>query len=861
MIFRLSLSNKSTNLATLITRTVFSVMAAVTLFVLFQNSQATSRAVESEVERTRRQTDSLVQTLFNLELTSLRTQQDSYSRNETLINALHLENTNLLDQFFTDIDELNPQLTPDFRYLTIQDKIFWGDESYTFFGIEDGSLTEMSQSINRSSNWYLVRASSLLGSKILLLRRIPIVDLSTGEVLAMYHIGIVLNSNFSLMDAIKQGSNSDSALMVTDTEVIASTIGNVNTDYEDHDVLSNFAGLPTSGRYIVVATPLSISGTSTSITIYTVQSRISPVEFNYHYNWWGGVLMVFMLLLGIVTWYWLNKRVSAELDSLMDYAESSVDKREITHFVGSKVKEFDLIGNALEHSFKRLTEQEKQFEDLFNFSLSPILFWNTQGEIVKINPAGEKYFNAHKAGDGTHQILVDQLWPKIKMAAQGATLTGVNIPIAEKTFRWNLSPIKVNEHVRWIITQGQDITSLINAEKQSEAARVQAEELARLRADFLAKMSHELRTPLNGILGVSQLLRGSTLDPVMLENINVLCNSGEHLLAVLNDILDFSKIEQGKYKIKRSYFASIEISKTIEKIFYPLCQEKGVEFVVETDFEESDIIATDQVRLNQILFNLVGNAIKFTHEGSVKVSITHTDNSHTDNSVGSLLHIRVSDTGIGIDASLLERIFEPFVQASSSISREYGGSGLGLTITKSLIELLDGRYEIDSDLGRGTTFSIDIPVERVNREVSTTTDNLGETETAPAELFDRSLDVLLVEDNHTNAFIARAFCENYGMNITWVKDGQAAIEEVKNRQYDLVLMDNQLPKFSGIEATRIIREELQSKVAIFACTADGMLDTKQEFLDKGADYIIVKPIKQNELYQAFVYLKEECLSE
>ncbi|MGC9491332.1 LuxQ periplasmic sensor domain-containing protein, partial [Vibrio genomosp. F10] len=159
MIFRLSLSNKSTNLATLITRTVFSVMAAVTLFVLFQNSQATSRAVESEVERTRRQTDSLVQTLFNLELTSLRTQQDSYSRNERLINALHLENTDLLDQFFTDIDELNPQLTPDFRYLTIQDKIFWGDESYTFFGIEDSSLTEMSQSINRSRNWYLVRAS------------------------------------------------------------------------------------------------------------------------------------------------------------------------------------------------------------------------------------------------------------------------------------------------------------------------------------------------------------------------------------------------------------------------------------------------------------------------------------------------------------------------------------------------------------------------------------------------------------------------------------------------------------------------------------------------------------------------------
>ncbi|WP_295891291.1 LuxQ periplasmic sensor domain-containing protein [uncultured Vibrio sp.] len=852
MIFRFITKQKSVNLATIITRTVFTVMGAVTLFVLFLNFQATSRAVEKEIERTRLQTNSLVQALFNLELTSLRTQQDSYSRNDLLVQAISDGEPRHLDQFFASVDEVNPHLTPDFRYITAQNEMFWGDESYTFFGIEETPLQTISLTLTTSKSWHLVKTPSLLGTQFLLLRRTPIVNSETGEVLAMYHVGVVLNKNYSVMNSLKTDSNSDNVVMVINGQVIASTIRSATDLYTDQDVLDEYFGPQEAGEYIVIETPLKVSGTPTSILIYTVQRNMSPVEFSHHYNFWGGVLLLFMFVLGGVTWYWLNRRVSAELDVLTQYTSDAVDLRSISKFDGSPIKEFDQIGHTLEDSLKRLTEQEKQFEDLFNFSLSPILFWDVEGRVVKINPAGQKYFNSHKVDDETYQLLVDNLLPQIKMAATGATLTGVNIPIADKVFRWNLSPIIVDDEVHLVIAQSQDITSLIQAEKQSERARVEAEELARVRADFLAKMSHELRTPLNGILGVSQILRDSSIDSKMLEYVNVLCNSGEHLLVVLNDILDFSKLEQGKYSIQYSEFNPIETYQTVDKIFTPLCHEKGIEFLCETDFSDDAIISTDKVRLTQILFNLVSNGVKFTDEGQLTVSITHTNNGDDSN-----LHINVSDTGIGIEERLIDKVFEPFVQVSENVSPDTGGSGLGLTIIKNLVELLGGEYQIKSDFGVGTTFTVDLPIKCVEH---TSVSPVFSIESKPQELFDAALNVLLVEDNHTNAFIARAFCEKYGMEITWVEDGQEAIELVKLNEYDLVLMDNQLPSIGGVEVTRIIRDELESDVPIFACTADGMLETKQGFLDVGANYIIIKPLKERELFQAFQYLKENFIA-
>ena len=458
----------------------------------------------------------------------------------------------------------------------------------------------------------------------------------------------------------------------------------------------------------------------------------------------------------------------------------------------------------------------------------------------------------NESENGDYHLLIEKLGPHIRLCAKGAALKGINISIRDKTYRWNLSPIFIDKGVNNVLAQGQDVTSFVEAEVQSLAARREAEETAKARSEFLAKMSHELRTPLNGILGVSQLLKGKLSDTQDVEHLDVLCNSGEHLLAVLNDILDFSKIEQGKFQIQSVDFRLVELVSAVEKIYTPLCEEKGVSFEVVTNLSDETFAHSDQVRLNQILFNLVSNAIKFTHRGSVTVSIMCRKQP-----TGYYLNVGVKDTGIGIEQERITHIFEPFVQAESTTTREYGGSGLGLAIVHSLVEMLNGEIEIESTIGRGTYLQLSIPIELVESAEQVETNTLVE----PASLFERPLNVLLVEDNHTNAFIAKAFCEKYGMDVIWVQDGYNAIEKLKQQNdIDLILMDNQLPNLGGIETTKIIREDMMLDTPIFACTADGMQDTKRAFLNAGADYVIIKPIKELALNQAFIHYKENHLS-
>ncbi|TNF22747.1 MAG: response regulator, partial [Vibrionaceae bacterium] len=377
----------------------------------------------------------------------------------------------------------------------------------------------------------------------------------------------------------------------------------------------------------------------------------------------------------------------------------------------------------------------------------------------------------------------------------------------------------------------------------------EAEESARVRADFLAKMSHELRTPLNGILGVSQLLKRTVKEKEQAEQVNVLCSSGEHLLAVLNDILDFSKIEQGKFRIQKTHFPLVDVVSAIERIYRPLCREKGLDLSIDSNIDQTMIVNADQVRLNQILFNLLNNAVKFTHQGAISIQLNLLQEAGD-----TRLSISVMDTGIGIRDADLNIIFEPFVQAESTNTREYGGSGLGLAIVHSLIEMLGGTVQVSSTFGVGTRFNIELPMERVTSEKQ----SIERKEAASRyELFDGSIHVLLVEDNHTNAFIAQAFCKKYGMVVDWVTDGLQAIEKVKEQRYDLILMDNQLPYLDGVDATRIIKQEMGLEIPVYACTADGVVETQQAFMSAGAEYVIVKPIKEDTLHKALVNFKQD----
>ena len=834
-------------LATLLTNSIFITIGVLTLVMVLQNYQVNREVVAQEVARTKTQTQSLVQEIFNFRLKALEIQQDSYSRSVSLIEGVGQKDQAAIDRFFTSIDQVLPNLAPDIRFLASRDGVFWDDGNAEFYGISADQLSHLSQDIVTGNSWHISQTPSQMGTRYLMMRRSPVVNLVNGEVVAHLYIGVVLNNNFSLVNAITKGSNADELFLAVGSQVIASS--NKVEDFRYIEWLEGASKSLNASPHMVSRTDLTIANVPTFLSVYTVQRNDHIEGFVKSQYLWMLLTGVLIAVIAISTRLWLGKRVSKELQKLMSYIESTFTTQQPDKYIGSAIEEFNQIGDSFELSFKRLNEQEKQFADLFNFSLSPVTLWSTdQAKLIRYNPAAERCFKS----DVSREQLVEALSSHVKMCAQGATLTGVNTTIDGKTYRWNLSPIVSDNTTKQIMAQGQDITSFVEAERQSQAAKEEAEESARVRADFLAKMSHELRTPLNGILGVSQLLKHSLDERDALEHVEVLCNSGEHLLAVLNDILDFSKIEQGKFHIQCAEFRLIELETTVEKIFRPLCIEKGINLDMQSDVTEKMWANSDQVRLNQILFNLVSNAIKFTHHGHVTVSLScyPQDGRYQ-------LRMSVTDTGIGISDAQLATIFEPFIQAEATTTREYGGSGLGLAIVHSLAELMNGEVTIESKLDKGTRISATLPLDIAITERSVEPNNMI---VEPHDLFDETLEVLLVEDNHTNAFIAKAFCEKYGMDVTWVQDGINAIEYLRdNPNVSLVLMDNQLPSLGGIESTRIIREELGLNVPIFACTADGMQDTKRAFIASGADYVIVKPIKELALNKAMVYFKEHYL--
>ncbi|MBA5763966.1 response regulator [Vibrio sp. 404] len=841
---------KNYRLATILTHSLFLTIGVFTVMVLLQNFQVNRQVVTQEVARSKQQTSSLIQEIFKFRLKSIEIQQDSYSRSQSLVSELRNENSENISRFFDGIDQIDPDISPDFRFMSKDGSIFWNDQNHKFYGIQDEQLVLISAELITGNHWYISRAPSSMGMRYLMIRRTSMIAMNNGEVVGDFYAGVVLNNNFSLVRALLEGSNVDQLALAVGSEIIASSS---KTDVGHIEWLEQYSPDLNANEYMISKVDLTIDGVDTFLTVYTVQNNSHiALLMRGHYLWVGGAV-VLIFLIAIYTRVWLGQRVSNELKNLMLYTEQSIEAKNVERFKGSTISEFNKIGQSFQRSFKRLREQEKQFADLFNYSLSPIVLWDTNGNVVRMNPAAERCFRTDEKGVNLYPVMQEGLLPQIRMSAQGVSLTGVNIAIGEKTYRWNFSPIVLDNVTRNIMSQGQDVTSFIEAERQSQTAREEAEELAKVRADFLAKMSHELRTPLNGILGVSQILKGNLTDELDIEHVDVLINSGEHLLAVLNDILDFSRIEQGKFHIQHSEFRLKELVTIVEKIYRPLCNEKSIQLIVNSNIVDEQTVFSDQIRLNQILFNLVSNAIKFTHHGHVLIDI-HLEQRQFNYE----LKITVEDTGIGIDRKRLQHIFDPFVQAEPHTTREYGGSGLGLAIVCSLVELFDGSIEVDSEIGIGSRFMVTVMVDGV-LEPNLSSSQSGIVE--PTTMFDRTLEVLLVEDNQTNAFIARAFCEKYGMKVTWVQDGNNAIEHLKhNSKIDLILMDNQLPNLGGIETTKIIRDELQLSIPIYACTADGMLETKRSFIDAGANFVIVKPIKEAALNQAFQYYKDHYYS-
>ncbi len=381
---------------------------------------------------------------------------------------------------------------------------------------------------------------------------------------------------------------------------------------------------------------------------------------------------------------------------------------------------------------------------------------------------------------------------------------------------------------------------LEGALEKAEAAADAAEAASQAKSRFLANMSHELRTPMNGILGSIQLLRVGPLAPEQESLVAMLHSSSELLLSLLNDILDTSRIEADKLDVQEHPFDLPELVAQVCRTFRVAANAKGLELLERVDDSLPPTCVGDIKHIRQVLMNLVGNAIKFTNEGSVRLEV-RPDHSHKP----SVLRFEVHDTGIGIESEDLTRVFESFTQIDSSRTRRFGGTGLGLAISKGLVEALGGTMGVNSRLHQGSCFWFHVPlVAETSRPPVTEAD---ERLDPPSET-DHPLRVLVAEDNIVNQTVIRRMLEQLGCTVEVVGDGIAAVDAATHKHYDVVFMDVEMPRLSGLGATEQIRERQQEyRVPVVALTAHAFAEDEARCRAAGMDDFLAKPVKMTAL--------------
>lgn len=380
--------------------------------------------------------------------------------------------------------------------------------------------------------------------------------------------------------------------------------------------------------------------------------------------------------------------------------------------------------------------------------------------------------------------------------------------------------------------QEQEISQLISAREEAEQAN-------RAKSDFLAMMSHELRTPMNGVLGMLQLLETTEQTREQAEYTALATESTEHLLKVINDILDFSRIERGALELECIPFNLLELVQGSALVFQHSAQQRGLalELQIQAGLENIEVCG-DPTRIRQILVNLLGNALKFTEEGAIHLSLEWQALDHDV----LWLTCAVHDSGIGISPERLEHMFDAFQQADSSISRRYGGTGLGLAIARTLAERMGGTLQAESKEGSGSTFTLEIPLPF---QQSPAHRQQAAGDAAPVAA---GQEILLVEDNPVNQTVIEAMLRSLGYRVTLVADGIQAVRSAERQRYDAILMDCRLPVLDGYSATREIRaQENGRQVPIIALTANALQGDRENCLQAGMNDYLAKPFKRAEL--------------
>jgi PAS domain S-box-containing protein len=509
--------------------------------------------------------------------------------------------------------------------------------------------------------------------------------------------------------------------------------------------------------------------------------------------------------------------------------------------------------------------QAQELDSTLNAIADGLIVLDIAGRIVRTNEIAEKVYSYSKK---EMSLPIQERLKAVRFEnTKGETVPGEGLPgsralkgetVRNAVYRlirpggthsyWismNAAPIRWTDgSSRGAVVTFQDITErellkdeLVKAKEISEAA-------TRTKSEFLANMSHEIRTPMTGILGMTQLALKRCEDPKTKQFLLLAKQSGESLLSIINDILDLSKIEAGKIELVNTDFSLRDFLDLLLESFKLSTQEKEIELTHAVQSKVPDKLIGDSGRLRQILTNLLGNAVKFTKRGTVALSVKCADESVAYMGKTRIL-FTVQDTGIGIPANQLDSIFESFSQGHTSAHPEFGGTGLGLAISKSLVEMMEGNIRVESELGKGSTFSFTavfrLPEQRA----------LAEIMVHPAERPSRKIHILLAEDDWTNRILVVELLEEQGHQVDVAGNGHEVLEKLREGTYDLVLMDVRMPGMNGEEATKRIRAggagEDRKDIPVVALTAFAITGDKERFLAAGMDDYLSKPVDIEEL--------------
>ncbi|WP_276496046.1 PAS domain-containing hybrid sensor histidine kinase/response regulator [Pontibacter litorisediminis] len=500
-----------------------------------------------------------------------------------------------------------------------------------------------------------------------------------------------------------------------------------------------------------------------------------------------------------------------------------------------------------------LKSSEKKYRDLINYSPAYICTHDLDGTIQSVNPyllntlgytseemIGHSLVEFFPEGAKENFLLYLQKFSTANLI--DGVLTILNKEKEIRHLYYKNYKVEEPNMAPYIIAIAQDITDRLRTEQELTKAKEAAEESARVKENFMANMSHEIRTPMNGILGMAGLLHKTELTDTQQNYLNIIKQSAENLLVIINDILDIAKIDAGKLELEEIPFNLSEAVQLAFQTFIYKAEEKGLTYTSVKPHTMYPVVVGDPYRLNQVLLNLLSNAIKFTDEGSVTLSYEVLNED--DDSIS--LEFSVADTGIGIPPSKMGYIFEGFSQAYSSTTRKYGGTGLGLSISQTLIEMQNGRIWVESKEGEGSAFKFSLTYPKSAEELPVAQDEVIDYSSL------RDIKVLLAEDNEVNVFLAQSILEGWGAQVDVAYNGREAVKLAEQNQYDVVLMDIQMPELSGIDATQDIRsltDTAKAGVPIMAMTANALKGDAEKYLAAGMNDYISKPFEEDKLFK------------